>query len=320
MKKNNQAIVMTGGDGFIGSHLTKHLAQHGYDIYAIVITDSPTKSRIEGLDNVYVIEGDLLSYKDIANKLPDSPKAFLHFAWAGVAPDQRDDYLLQMKNIELSKAAVNLATCINAQRFVFPGSTMEYIYYGKPINESAIPSPQNAYGVTKIACKYMCSLLCQKSGIPFIYSVISGIYSEDRADDNVIYYTISKLLAGERPVYTKLEQLWDYVHIDDVVAAFQSIIEKGKANAFYTIGYGDNWALSNYIYKIRDLIDPEADLGIGEKPYPNETLPCSCVDLSALKKDTGFQPKIPFNEGILRVIDEVKKKQGHKCRNEQKSS
>ena len=302
------SIVITGGDGFVGTHLTKHLIDQGYEVYAVVVENSPTKDRIEGLRNVHIVEGDLLEIENIVKRLPVSPKAFLHFAWAGVTPKQRNDYLLQMKNVELTIAAVKIASQIKAQRLIFPGSTMEYIYYGKPINQKAIPSPQNAYGVAKIACKYVCSLLCNEHDIPFIYVVISGIYSEDRDDDNVIYYTISTLLKGEKPTYTRLEQLWDYIHIDDVVHGFQLIIERGIANAFYAMGHGDNWALSNYIFIIRDLIDPKASLGIGEIPYTSNRLPCSCVDLSSLYQDTGFEPRIAFEEGIRRVIDAVRKK------------
>ena len=304
-----QTVVMTGGDGFIGTHLAKHLVSQGYEVYALVIENSPTKNRIEGVKGIHVVEGDLLSYESLTDRLPEKPDAFIHFAWAGVSPGQRDDYVLQMQNINLSMASVRLAASLHAGKFVFPGSTMEYVYYGKPINSNAIPSPQNAYGVAKIACKYMCSLMCRELGVPFIYAVISGIYSENRKDDNVIYYTISKLLKGEHPSYTKLEQLWDYVHIDDVVYAFQLIIERGKADAFYTIGHGDNWPLSKYIYLIKDIIDPDAQLGIGEKPYPNGEMPSSCVDLHALHKDTGFQPQVSFEDGISRVIEAVQKEQ-----------
>ena len=186
---------------------------------------------------------------------------------------------------------------------------MEYVYYGKPLNKDAIPSPPNAYGVAKISAKYACSILCKDLNIPFIYTVISGIYSEDRNDNNVIYYTISKLLHGERPSLTKLEQLWDYVHIDDVVYGLALVAEKGKANAFYALGYGDNWPLANYIYKIRDIINPNAELDIGDVPYANSKMPCSCVDLKPIYEDTGYIPNVSFEEGISRVIEAVKKRE-----------
>ena len=302
-------VVITGGDGFIGTHLAKYLVSIGYVVYAIIIPNSPTKERLLGIKNVNIVEGELCNYERIASKLPVQPLAFFHFAWAGVTPDQRNDFVYQMQNTELSIHAVRLASMIKAKKFIFPGSTMEYVYYGKPLDKHAIPSPLNAYGVAKISARYACSILCKELSVNFIYVVISSIYSEDRDDNNVIYYTISKLLHAERPLLTKLEQLWDYIHIDDVVYGLDLIIQKGKPNAFYALGHGDNWPLSNYIYKIRDVIDHSLPLGVGDVPYSNSEIPCSCVNLKPLYEDTGFIPKISFEEGIKRVIDEVRKRE-----------
>ena len=304
-----KSVVISGGDGFIGTHLTKYLIENSYEVFAVVMPQSITKDRLSGMDHVHVVESEMSNYKEIIPDLPKEPAAFFHFAWAGVTPDQRNDFVYQMQNIELSVNAVRLAAEIRAKKFIFPGSTMEYVYYGKPLNKDAIPSPPNAYGVAKIAARYACSILCKDLNIPFIYTVISSIYSEDRNDNNVIYYTISKLLHGERPSLTKLEQVWDYVHIDDVVYGLTLVAENGKQNSFYALGYGDNWPLANYIYKIRDIINPDAELGIGDVPYTNSEMPCACVDLKPIYEDTGYIPKVPFEEGILRVIEKVKERE-----------
>lgn len=308
------SVVISGGDGFIGTHLTKYLVENGYEVYAIVMPDSKTKDRIRNLHNVHIVESGMDNIEAIVSLLPLKPIAFFHLAWVGVTPDQRNDFIYQMQNIELAINAVRLASEIGAQKFIFPGSTMEYIYYGKPLDENAIPSPRNAYGVAKISAKYACSIICKDLNVPFVYVVISGIYSEDRNDNNVIYYTITKLLRGEKPYLTKLEQLWDYVHIDDVVYGLRLLAENGKQDSFYALGHGDNWPLANYIYMIRDIIKPGADLGIGNVPYADSNMPCSCVNLSLIYKDTGFIPKVSFEKGIIRVIAEVRKSMEDSCR------
>ena len=113
------------------------------------------------------------------------------------------------------------------------------------------------------------------------------------------------MLSGVTPQYTKLEQRWDYVHIDDVSEAFYRIALHGRDGAFYTIGHGDNCPLHQYIYTIRDIINPHAAMNIGSIPYKNQQLPSSCVDLSSLTQDTGFIPKIEFADGIRDVIRTV---------------
>lgn len=299
-------VVITGADGFIGRHLTRFFSQNGIKVYAIVSKKSTTLERLSNIANVEILVGDSEDYQIVAKKILPYPIAVIHLAWDGVSPEFRNITEMQVKNIGLCLEAVRLASAIYAHRFIFPGSTMEYAYCGQEINETATPSPQNAYGAAKIAARYLCASLCEELKISYIYCVITGIYSADRADNNVIYYTIRQLLNRQPTRYTRLEQCWDYIHIDDLVNALYLVALKGKNGAFYSIGHGDNWPLSNYIYQIRDIICPEAELGIGELPYKDERLPSSCIDLTSLKSDTGFQPKIEFREGIQDVILAVK--------------
>lgn len=298
-------IVITGADGFIGSHLVKAFAAQGDAVTALIMENSPIRHRIEGIQNVTIVEGDLADWEALADKLPREPMAFFHLAWAGVSPEGRNSVAVQAPNIGLCLNAARLAHRVGAQRFILPGSTTEYPYCDL-INENAMPCPLNAYGAAKVSARYLCKALCEELGLPYIYMVITGVYSADRVDNNVIYYTIASLLDGQRPSFTKLEQLWDYVHIDDVMLAMTLIAEKGKAGAFYVIGHGDNQPLANYIYAIRDAIDPNAPLGVGDVPYKDGRMPASCVDLTSLREDTGFVPRIPFEQGILGVIEKVR--------------
>lgn len=300
------SVVITGADGFIGRHLVDYFAQKGVEVYAVVLPGRALPKKIAKFANVTMICQELRFWRDWLELLPQQPFAVIHLAWSGVAPESRYDTKLQMSNLGLCDSVVRLAASIRAQRFILPGSTMEYAFCGVPINEYAWPSPQNIYGCAKLAARFFCEALCFELRVPYIYTVLTGIYASDRRDNNVIFYTISQLLAKKRPVVTALKQLWDYVHIDDVVHAFYLIAIKGKGGAFYVVGHGDNWPLSRYVYLIRDLIDPALPLGIGERPYLDDRIPSSCVDLQKLREDTGFEPKIPFEVGIKRVIAEMR--------------
>ena len=301
-----RTVVITGGDGFIGSHLVRYFAEKGMIVYALTIPQSPMADRINNIPNVIVLQKDLTDVDTLVALLPQMPEAFIHLAWSGVSPERRNSTKLQIKNIDISLQAVSLAAKIRAKRFILPGSTMEYSYCGQEINENACPSPQNAYGAAKISTRYLCAALCEELKVPYIYAVISGIYAADRTDNNVIYYTITELLKGQRPSLTALEQCWDYIYIDDAAYAFYLIATRGVGGAFYSVGHGDNWPLYQYIYQIRDIIDPSLPLGIGEIPYKDSRLPNACVDMRSIKEDTGFVPQVSFREGIEKVIKCIK--------------
>lgn len=299
----NNNVMITGADGFIGNNLCKYLAQNGFRVYAIVRKNSINRYKIEDIGDITIIESELYDIDYISKMVPKNFLALIHLAWCGVEPESRNSFTEQRVNIDLINYAVNLANTIHARRFLFPGSTFEYIYYGLKINKDAKPSPQDLYGATKIAGRYYAQVLCNKFEIDYIYLVISGIYAPDRNDNNVINYTINKLINGQKPSLTKLEQLWDYVYIDDVVAAIEAIMTKGRRNGFYTVGHGDNWPLLKYINIIRDYINPDLELGIGDIPYNDDVMPMSCVDISDLINDTGYAPKVDFETGISIVIN-----------------
>ena len=299
-----KSVVITGGDGFLGRHVCNYLVSSGYEVYAIVLPESTFLAN--GLERLHIVKGNISECEGVLRDLPSEPEAFLHLAWGGVTPDLRHDYAFQLQNVDLALEAVKLARRIQTKKFIFPGSTMEYAYNEGIINEKSLPAPMNAYGVAKISARYACESLCRDLEIPYVYCVISGIYSEDRKDNNVIYYTIDKLLNNEMPMLTALEQKWDYVHIDDVVYALELVIANENKNRFYAIGHGDNCRLSEYIFQIKDIICPKAELGIGMIPYDNGRMPDSRVDLTPLVEDTGYVPRVEFKDGIARVINRIK--------------
>lgn len=301
-----ESVLITGADGFLGRNLVKKLLDSGMEIYAIVY---PGKNIYYDITNehLHVFELDLNMIQEYEERFPNNIDVMYHFAWVGVNPEQRDNLDVQMSNINMTLSCMKFASKVGIKKVVFPGSTNEYLYYGKPLNKNAVPSPNNAYGSVKIALRYLCKEFAAKNNITFIYAILAGIYAADRQDNNVIFYTIKKLLNGEKPSLTKLEQLWDYVYIDDVIDALISIGSRGKNGAVYAVGHGDNWPLAEYIKIIHEKIDPTLPLGIGEVPYTGNVLPSSCIDLTDLERDTGFRPKVSFEEGITRVIDRVRK-------------
>ena len=299
-------VLVTGAGGFVGRHLVRKLLAEGLEVWGVVY---PGSNIYEGMQDgkLHVKCLDLSQVMSHVKEFPAGEiDTMYHFAWTGVRPELRNNLDVQMANVGMTMDCMRLAAAIGIQRVVFPGSTNEYLYYGKPLNRDAVPSPSNTYGAAKIVLRYLCRDFAIQNGISFIYTIIAGIYAEDRRDNNVIFYTIDRLLRGEKPVLTKLEQLWDYVYVDDVMEALYLAGEKGKEDGVYAIGHGDNWPLSNYVRIIAEKINPALPLGIGELPYQDGRLPSSCIDLTDIERDTGFRPRVSFEQGISRVIGKIR--------------
>lgn len=295
--------IVTGATGFIGRHLIKELLNNDTKVFAVDRAESNT-DLLPVSENVAFIECELSEIMRLSCLITEKDIDIIyHLAWEGVQPDSRDAFSKQTANIEYSLNCIRSAKEIGVKRIVLLGSTMEYLYNSKPIDESAIPTPQNAYGSAKLATRYLCAQLAKDLNLDLIYCAATSVYGVGREDNNVIYYTIKKLLSGVKPSVTKLEQKWDYIHIKDLAAALCAIGQCEKTRSFYALGNGDNLPLSHFIYMIRDLIDKNLLLGIGEVPYNSDKLPSSCIDTSALREDTGFEARTEFKDGIAEMIE-----------------
>ena len=299
-----KTVLVTGADGFVGRNLIKKLIERGVFVYAIIHPNA--RFCFEGNKRVKTIRCDLIEGCKDYSAFDRPIDAMYHFAWAGVKPEERDEVEIQLKNIEISMNCMKLAAATKTKKIIFPGSTNEYLYYGKPIDKYATPSPNNFYGATKVALRYMCSEYASNNGITFVYAIVAGIYSPDRQDNNIITYTINSLLEGVAPSLTTCEQIWDYVYIDDVIEALICLGDKGKDGGVYPIGHGDNWQLKNYIEIIKKEIDPSVCIKYGQKKQKNGKAGTSAIDLSEIYNDTGFAPKVSFEEGIRKVIKQKK--------------
>ncbi len=296
-----QALI-TGALGFVGRNLISELLAANYKIFA---QDRSDKSFPRDTSDVTYIKTEI--EKLDSNEVPlGACDVLYHLAWAGVNPDARRDLKLQMKNIELSVSAVELARRLGIPRVVFIGSTMEYCYSQGEISEKSLPTPANAYGSCKLAARFICANLAKDYGIDFEYAVITSIYGPGREDENVIFYSINELLSGRIPKLSSCAQVWDFIHIKDAAKALRLIGEYGKPHSFYAVGTGENRKLRESVKIISELINPNIPIEFA-KVTESKTAH-SAVDVCKLKSDTGYEPSYSFATGIAELIDYYKQR------------
>ncbi len=308
-------VIVTGANGFVGRHLLKCLMLKNIEVYAIVRQKKAMEELGDMYDSIHWIEGDLFDEESsIIQKLEDEgakgADCIYYLAWSGVAADKKNDYEEQIKNITIAKNIIMIAKNIECKRIVNLGTVGEYVSLDGLINEKWIPSPADIYGAVKVAVRNLLSVQASLEKIDVINTILCSTYGEFRCDDNVISYTIKKLLRGECPEYGKLEQMWDFLYIEDAALALYLIGEKGISGKTYSIGSGIYRHLYEYIEVIRDMIDPELPLGIGKLGDRYVKVLNSCVDTFQLQKDTGFKPQYSFEEGISNTIDYFRRNMG----------
>ena len=263
--------------------------------------------KYRDVEHLFIVESGAEEYKNLV--LPDFDyDIFYHLAWDGVASFEKDNFEKQKNNIYISEQAIYLAQRYNCKKFIGAGTVAEYVFCENIMDFNQRQSPNDFYGAFKVSVHYIMEVLARKLEINFIWAVLPSTYGEGRDDNNIISYTIKSLLRGECPEYGNLEQLWDFVYVEDVAKALRYIGDLGSPGKIYGIGSGKYLKLKNYMQIVRDLINPELELGIGKLPEMSSKTKSSCVGIFDLVNDTGYQGDFTFEEGIGRTIDWFKQK------------
>ncbi len=257
---------------------------------------------------VKIVECGVDNLNSLSETLSHDYDAFYHFAWDGTYGESRQDTYRQALNILYTIDAVHLAHALGCKVFIGAGSQSEFGHVEGVLYPDMPCNPDNGYGIAKLDAGRMSRLECGKLGIRHEWCRIVSLYGPFDGKYTMVMSGIYKMLAGERPQYTKGDQVWDYIYSKDAARAFRLVAEKGKDGEIYCFGTGKTRRLRDYIYAIRDAVDPNIEIGMGELDYyPNQVMHLE-ADISNLTRDTGFVPQYAFEEGIKETVEWVKKR------------
>ena len=298
-------VLITGPTGAVGVSLINELIENGIHVTAVCRPNSKRINAIPHHDLVDVVECSLDQLKMLGNRLTHDYDVFYHFAWDGTYGEARQDLYLQTQNIIYTLDAVHLASEIGCKVFIGAGSQSEFGHVEGILHPDLPCNPDNWYGIAKLDAGRVSRLECKKLGIRHEWCRIVSLYGPYDGQYTMVMSGIIKMLKGERPQYTKGEQIWDYIYSKDAAKAFRLVAQKGKDGAIYCLGTGQTRTLREFILSIRDAIDPGLEIGIGEIDYyPNQVMHLE-ADISNLMEDTGFSPQYTFEEGIRETIEWV---------------
>ena len=296
--------ILTGASGMIGVALINILLKEDYHIIAIVRPNSKKIDNIPKNDNISIVECDLSNLNSLSDNFSDCD-LFFHFGWVGTRGSERDDVELQLNNIKYTLDAVNLAKTSGCKAFVGAGSQAEYGLTNEKLSSETPTNPITGYGIAKYSAGKLSKLLCKQLGIKYCWGRILSVYGP--GDNNsMVMSCINSILNDEPFDTTNGDQLWDYLYCDDCAQAFFDISNKGKDGKVYTIGSGKAIPLKKYIEIIRDSINPNFEVGFGNIDYYSNQVMYLCADIFDLTNDTGFIPKITFENGINKILDSLK--------------
>ncbi|MGL4108633.1 NAD-dependent epimerase/dehydratase family protein [Clostridium sp. LP20] len=295
-------VVITGATGMIAVALINYLIKKDIEVLAICRPNSTKIKNIPQNKLVNILECDINNLKELKQNINGKYDAFFHFAWAGTFGEERNDTYLQNLNITYTLDAVQLASYLGCNVFIGAGSQAEYGIVNGDLSSDTPTNPENGYGIAKYSAGKLSAIYAKQLNIKHIWARILSVYGPNDNNYTMIMTAINKLLIGEKPIFTKGEQQWDYLYCDDAARALYLMAIKGKNQKTYSLGSGTHRTIKEYIDVLRVCIGSDCQVGFGEIPYSENQVMYLCADISELTKDTGFIPKISFEEGIKNTI------------------
>ncbi|MCW5960108.1 MAG: GDP-mannose 4,6-dehydratase [Pyrinomonadaceae bacterium] len=314
MQKKN--ILVTGGAGFIGSHLVRKLLSEG--VWRVSVIDnfndfySPQIKRknieqFAGSPDLSVIEADIrdtAALRDTFSKV--SPEVIVHLAaMAGVRPSLKDPKLYTEVNVDGTVNLLHLAREFEVRQFIFGSSSSVYGENAKvPFSEEDnVRNPISPYAATKAAGELLCHTFSHLYDIRTVCLRFFTVYGAAQRPDLAIH-KFSKLITEGRPipVFGDGTTRRDYTYVDDILQGVRAAIDfEGSKYEIFNLGESQTVELNELIKLLEENLGKKAV--IDRQPMQPGDVPQTFADISKAKDLLGYSPKTKISEGIPKFTD-----------------
>lgn len=301
-------VLVTGGAGFIGSHLVDALLSRGDEV---VVLDNFSSGRMENLKQhegnprFELIKGDVRRPEDIREALVDVDAAIHEAAIVSVPFSVEHPEITYDVNVEGTSNLIEEAVKQEVDRVVFASSCA---VYGNaetiPTPEDAPPNPLTPYAESKLKAEMKCVQSWKTQGCPVVILRYFNVYGPRQPPGEYAGVMIKfreKILRGEPPViYGDGKQTRDFIFVDDVVDATLLAVDRGPAGEIINVGTG----IQTSINKLCEIFLKVAGKNLAPvylPPRPGDIL-YSCADIQKARSVLNFKPKVKVEEGVKKLL------------------
>jgi UDP-glucuronate 4-epimerase len=306
-------ILVTGGAGFIGSHLAERLLAAGH---AVAILDDFNdfydpqikQANIAGFaKDVSVHRVDLRDGAAVRNLFHrEKFEVIAHLAArAGVRPSIQQPQLYYDTNVIGTLHLLEAARVTGAQRFIFASSSSVYgASKTVPFSEDQhLTQTLSPYAATKIAGELLCSTYSHLYQLRIVALRYFTVYGPRQRPDLAIHQFTRRIYAGQ-----PIEQFGngttrrDYTYIDDVIQGTMAALQyEGPLFDIFNLGESDTIQLKDLIVAIENALGKKAR--INQLPEQPGDMPLTCADISKARKQLGYKPTTRLSKGLPKFVD-----------------
>ena len=302
-------VLVTGGGGFIGSHLTEHLLGQGY---AVRVLDNFATGRRTNLTaiagEIDLVEGDIQSYERVSRAVKGCEYVFHQAALPSVPRSLQDPLTSHSVNVGGTLNVLLAARDHDVRRVVCASSSSVYGANAElPKREDGAALPMSPYATAKLAGEGYARSVHLAFGLEVVALRYFNVFGPRQDPTSqyaaVIPNFITALLGGQSPViFGDGEQSRDFTYVTDVVLGNMLAMAGPRADGrVYNIACGERVTLNALSAELRELLG--SDVGSVYRPDRRADVRHSLADLSRARDELGFKPLVRLREGLQRTIE-----------------
>jgi len=311
MSRSCSKILVTGGAGFIGSHVVDRLLSDGFEVVAI---DNLCAGRLENLahcqnrEDFHLIQGDVRDFGLVKRVVRDVDVVFHEAALVSVNRSVEDPVLTNEVNVTGTLTLLKACLGSGVRRFIYGSSSS---VYGEaetlPKHEGLMPQPISPYAVSKLAAESYVKVFHKVYGLETVCLRYFNVYGSRQTYgpySGVITIFMNRLLSDQPPViYGDGEQTRDFVDVRDVVdASMLALTNRGAVGEVFNIGTGVATSINQLAGMLREIAGKIDLKPVYENPRPGD-IRHSLADIGKAKKILGYYPKVSLREGLSNLVD-----------------
>jgi UDP-glucose 4-epimerase len=305
------AILVTGGAGFIGSHLSIKLKETGHDVTVLDNLDPyyPVELKRKNIlisekTGCRFIEGDITDKKLVDELVSDIDFIYHLAARPGVRASIENPQIPNRVNIQGTLILLEASLESNIKRFINASSSS---VYGKvkylPFDEDHPTQPISPYAVSKLVAEHYCRVFFEIHGLPTVSLRYFTVYGPRMRPDLAIPIFTKKILDGEEPVvFGDGEQTRDFTFIDDIVQGNMGLLESSNVDGqILNIGSGNRLTVNRLLEILERILNKDIKPKYIQKMKGDAQHTLANVDKA--KKLMGYQPKTQIEEGLKKFVN-----------------
>ena len=310
MKVEGRYVLVTGGAGFIGSHIVDKLLELRnnvvvYDNFDPYYMNKHKNIRQHGNNpKLGVVKGDILDYEQLESCMGGFDIVIHEAAQPGVRFSAENPYKTNTVNVSGTLNVLRAAKRKNVSKVIFASSSSVYgVPKHLPVDEEHPKNPISIYGLSKLMAEEYCAYYGRRENLNVVTLRYFTVYGPRQRPDMAIHKFTKLLRSGGSPViYGDGNQTRDFTYVKDAVDATILAAEKeGVEGEAFNIGSHTRRTVNEVVELIKELIGKREMKPVYEGAKP-EDVPHTYADISKAEKLLGYRPRTAFEDGLKEFV------------------